>query len=149
MRAVVGADCHGHELFGIVEKARQARGHLGRGGRVAELRRQCGELGHIGQAGGANGDLDEFVGVELQRGAGTYILGDATTYVPFSGLQAILVAENQSITASGSLIYTFSWSVATDIVGLGGSTALGALVDDNIIQGDTVAIDITFVLTQN
>ena len=98
--------------------------------------------------GGSNGDLDEFVGVKLQR-ASTYILGDATTYVPFSGLQAILAAENQSIGAGGSLAYTFSWSVATDIVGLGGSTALNALVDDNIIQGDSATIDIAFTLTQS
>lgn len=98
--------------------------------------------------GGANGDLDEFLGVKLQRGV-TYILGDATTYEPFSALQAILAAESQSIAAAGSLVYTLSWSVAADIVGLGGSTALGAAVDDNIIQGDTAQIDITFTLTQN
>lgn len=97
--------------------------------------------------GGSNGDLDEFVGVNLQRG-GDYILGAAGTYVPFSGLQAVLAAESQSIAASGSLVYTLSWSVASDIVGLGGSTALGAAVDDNIIQGDTAQIDITFTLTQ-
>ncbi len=98
--------------------------------------------------GGSNGDIDEFVGVKLQRGV-TYILGNATTYVPFSGLQAVLAAENQSIAAGGSLAYTFSWSVATDIVGLGGSTALDALVDDNIIQGDSTTIDIAFTLTQS
>jgi predicted ribosomally synthesized peptide with SipW-like signal peptide len=106
--------------------------------------------------GDSNGDLDEFVGVNLQRGAGNYILGAAGTYVPFSDLQAILAAENQSIASGGSLIYIFNWSVATDIVGLGSTclapshtTAIGDPVDDNIIQGDTANLSITFTLTQS
>ncbi|MBM2824432.1 MAG: hypothetical protein HW402_96, partial [Dehalococcoidales bacterium] len=57
-----------------------------------------------GNNGGGNGDLDEYVGVKLQRGVGTsqanaqanftYILGSASNYVPFFGLEAVLDAQS-------------------------------------------------------
>ena len=105
-----------------------------------------------GNNGGSNGDLDEYVGVRLKRGA-TYILGDASNYVPFSGLQAALNAESQSLAASGSLTYVLEWQIATDVKGAGADGKFGTAddvqVDDNIIQSDTATVDITFTLSQS
>lgn len=116
--------------------------------------------------GGGNGDFDEFVGVTLQRGVGTdqasaeaafvYILGDATNYVPFSGLEAALDdALGQSVAADGgndTIVYKLSWSIASDVEGAGVDGLFGTgddvTADDNIIQSDNAEIDITFTLTQ-
>ena len=104
-----------------------------------------------GNNGGSNGDIDEYMGVRLKRGA-TYILGDASNYVPFSGLEAVLDAESQSLTASGTLTYVLEWQIATDVKGAGADGKFGTgddvLVDDNIIQSDKSTVDITFTLTQ-
>ena len=115
--------------------------------------------------GGGNGDLDEFVGVTLQRGVGTdqgnaeglfaYIYGSASYYKPFSGLEAILDAESQAMAASGgndTVVYKLSWIIASDIVGAGPDGDFGTVddvaADDNIIQSDNATADITFTLTQ-
>jgi predicted ribosomally synthesized peptide with SipW-like signal peptide len=114
--------------------------------------------------GGGNGDLDEFVGVRLQRGVGTdqinaesnftYIYG-ITGYSPFSGLEAVLDAQSQAMAASGgndTIVYKLSWSIASDIVGADGDGYFGTgddvAADDNIIQSDNATADITFTLTQ-
>ena len=114
---------------------------------------------------GSNGDLDEFVGVTLQRGVGTdaaaaiaaftYILGDATNHVPFSGLEAVLDAESQAMAADGgnnTIVYKLSWSIASDVKGAGTDGKFGTVddveADDNIIQSDSAEIDITFTLEQ-
>jgi len=105
-----------------------------------------------GNNNGLNGDLDEYMGVRLKRGA-TYILGSATNYVPFSGLEAVLDAESQSLAASGTLTYVLEWEIATDVKGAGldglFGTADDVAVDDNIIQSDKATVDITFTLTQS
>ena len=110
------------------------------------------ETAVAGNNNGGNGDLDEYMGVRLKRGA-TYILGDASNYVPFSGLAAVLNAENQSLPASGTLTYVFEWQIASDVKGAGADGKFGTgddvQVDDNIIQSDTVTVDITFMLTQS
>ncbi len=102
--------------------------------------------------GGVNLGLGDLLGARLKYGA-TYVLGDATNYVPFSGLQAALLAQNQAIAAVGSLVYTLDWAVASDVknAGADGKFGTGDDVDvsDNIIQGDGAAIDITFTLTQS
>ncbi len=109
-----------------------------------------------------NGDLDDFMGVKLQVGFGTdnataigdlgnhYLLGSAGAWGALSGLQAALNAESRTMTAaSGSdndtIVYRFSWNIASDIVTIPG----GAPADDNIIQGDTATVDITFTLAQS
>jgi predicted ribosomally synthesized peptide with SipW-like signal peptide len=101
--------------------------------------------------GGGNGDMDEYVGVRLQRN-GSYILGDASNYVPFSGLAAIVNAESQSLVASGTLTYILEWQIASDVKGAGADGKFGTVddvqVDDNIIQSDNATLDITFTLTQ-
>jgi predicted ribosomally synthesized peptide with SipW-like signal peptide len=80
--------------------------------------------------------LDQKLTVWVTRG-GTDIPGLGTTlaYVPMSDLAAGLNLENQTIAASGSLVYVLNWQVPT-IVG-------------NEIQGDNATLDITFTLTQN
>lgn len=115
--------------------------------------------------GGGNGDLDEFVGVKLQRGAGTdqttaeaafsYLMGSATRYVPFTGLEAKLDAESRSISASGgsdTIVYKLSWNIATNVKGAGTDGLFGTAddieADDNIIQSDSATIDISFNLNQ-
>jgi spore coat-associated protein N len=112
-----------------------------------------------------NGDLDAYVGVTLQRGAGTdqtnaeanfgYILGDASNYVPLSGLEAVLDAQSGAMAANGgndTIVYKLSWAIASDVKGAGtdGKFGTGDDVDvnDSLIQGDTADIDITFTLTQ-
>ena len=104
-----------------------------------------------GNNDGLNGDLDEYMGGRLKRGA-TYILGSATNYVPFSGLEAVLDAESQSLAASGTLTYVLEWEIATDVKGSGLDVLFGTAddvaVDDNIIQSDKATVDITFTLTQ-
>ena len=54
-----------------------------------------------GNNGGGNGDLDQYVGVKLQRN-GNYILGDAGNWGAFANLQATLNAESQSLGACPS-----------------------------------------------
>lgn len=104
-----------------------------------------------GNNGGGNGDFDEYVGVRVKRDA-TYILGDASNYVPFSGLEAALDAESQALAASGTLTYVLEWAIATDVKGAGVDGKFGTgddvQVDDNIIQSDKATVDITFTLTQ-
>lgn len=104
-----------------------------------------------GNNGGSNGDLDEYTGVRLKRN-GTYILGDASNYVPFSGLAAVLNAESQALSASGTLTYVLEWAIASDVKGTGTDGKFGTgddvQVDDNVIQSDKATLDITFTLTQ-
>jgi predicted ribosomally synthesized peptide with SipW-like signal peptide len=101
--------------------------------------------------GGGNGDLDEYMGVRLERD-GTYILGDASHYVPFSDLEAALDAESESLVASDTLTYVLEWAIASDVKGAGADEEFGTAddveVDDNIIQSDKATLDITFTLTQ-
>jgi predicted ribosomally synthesized peptide with SipW-like signal peptide len=105
-----------------------------------------------GNNGGGNGDLDTYLGVRATRD-GTYILGNASHYVPASGMQAALNAENQSMAAGGTITYVLEWSLTSDIMGAGADGLFGTAddvqVDDNIIQSDTATVDITFTLTQS
>lgn len=105
-----------------------------------------------GNNGGSNGDLDEYMGVRLKRD-GNYILGDASHYVPFSGLEAVLDAQSRSLTASGTLTYVLEWEIASNVKGAGTDGEFGTAddteIDDNIIQSDKATIDITFTLTQS
>jgi len=119
-----------------------------------------------GNNDGGNGDLDQYMGIKLQRGVGTdqpsatanfsYILGSADNYVPFSGLQAVLNAQSVAIAGDGgndTVVYKFSWSIANPLKGAGPDGLFGTgddvLVNDNIIQSDTAQIDITFTINQN
>lgn len=117
------------------------------------------------------GDLDEFVGVKLQRGAGTdqasaiasftYILGDADYYATLAEFEAALDAAGYAMESYGgnkldTLVYRLTWNIASDIKGPGVNGKLGETTsnddiaaDDNIIQSDSVVIDITFTLTQS
>jgi predicted ribosomally synthesized peptide with SipW-like signal peptide len=101
--------------------------------------------------GGGDGDLDEYMGVRLERD-GTYILGDASHYVPFSDLEVVLDAESESLAASDTLTYVLEWEIASDVMGAGADGEFGTAddvdEDDNIIQSDKATLDITFTLTQ-
>jgi len=96
-----------------------------------------------GNNGGGDGDLDEYMGVRLERD-GTYILGTASHYVPFSDLEVVLDAESESLAASDTLTYVLEWEIASDVMG----AADDVDEDDNIIQSDKATLDITFTLTQ-
>ena len=114
----------------------------------------------IASNGGTNLGLGDLFGVKLTRN-GTYILGTADNYVPLSGLEAVLDAEtSKAMAASGTITYVLSWALPTDIMKAGVDGKFGVVppadppsddvqVDDNIIQGDSVTIDITFTLTQS
>lgn len=104
----------------------------------------------IGNDSGSNGDLDQYMGVKLTRN-GTYILGNASYYVPISGLEAVLDAEtNIALASGGSVTYILYWSLAADLRADNGGVfdGTGTDVNDNIIQSDTAQIDITFTLNQ-
>lgn len=114
------------------------------------------------------GDLDEFLGVKLQRGIGTdqasaetafvYVLGTADAYATFSDLEAVLDGDSQAMAASGgddTIVYKLTWNIASDVMGPGSNGTLGettgnddVAADDNIIQSDNAEIDITFTLNQ-
>jgi predicted ribosomally synthesized peptide with SipW-like signal peptide len=102
-------------------------------------------------AAGAGG-LNQYMGVRLMRD-GSYILG-ITGYVPFSGLETVLDAQNQTLAASGTITYVLEWQIQSDIETAGDdgvfdtNDANEVDVDDNKIQSDSANIDITFTLTQ-
>lgn len=116
--------------------------------------------------GGSNGDIDEFVGVKLQRGVGadetaaitafTYIVGTADDFIAFSQLNATLTAESQALAALGgndTIVYRLSIEVEADITDPGANYLFGdgaddGTADDNIIQSDSADLDITFTLDQ-
>jgi len=117
--------------------------------------------------GGADGDLDEFVGVKLEYGIGAdqtaaeaafgYLVGAAGYYTAFSELEAALDAETQTLAATGgadTIVYKISFEVETDITDPGTDKNFGfggddGTADDNIIQSDTCTMDVTFTLTQS
>jgi len=109
------------------------------------------ESAAVGNNGGGNGDLDQFMGVRAKRN-GTYFFGDASNYVPMSGLAAALNAESQTLAAGGSLTYVLEWQLASDPKDAGADGKFGTVddvqVDDNIIQSDQVTVDVTFTLVQ-
>jgi len=110
------------------------------------------EAAVAGNNGGGNGDLDQYMGVRVKRD-GSYFLGDASNYVPVSSLAAALNAESQALTAGGTITYVLEWQLATDLKDAGPDGKFGTAddvqVDDNIIQSDTAAVDVTFTLTQS
>lgn len=109
------------------------------------------ENADLNNNGGGNGDLDDYMGVRVKRN-GTYFLGDASNYVPFSGLQMALNAQSNAIVASETTTYVLEWSIASDVKGAGADGKFGTgddvLINDNIIQSDSAQIDITFALIQ-
>ena len=105
----------------------------------------------IADNSGVNLGLGDLMGIKLKYGA-TYVLGDASNYVPFSGLQAALRAQNQRIAAGGSLVYTLEWAVASKVKKAGKDAKFGTVddvdVNDKIINGDTAQFNSIFTLTQ-
>ncbi|MDD4876830.1 MAG: TasA family protein [Dehalococcoidales bacterium] len=113
---------------------------------------------------GGNGDLDEYIGVTLTQkigsAAATYLLGDATNKVPISGLEAALDAVTGGASPTmqedgvdgDTIIYVLTWEIAADVEGAGVDVKFGTAddvaADDNVLQSDTVDIDITFTLDQ-
>ncbi|MDO8636904.1 MAG: SipW-dependent-type signal peptide-containing protein [Dehalococcoidia bacterium] len=105
-------------------------------------------------AGGAGepGEMDLYMGVQL-TGNGTYLVGSATNYGKWSDLVTALNAQTESMAGGASRIYVLSWSLALDLKGAGIDLLFGTgddvPVDDNIIQSDSITLDITFTLTQS
>jgi len=114
---------------------------------------------------GGNGDLDECLGVTLQRGIGTdessaqssmtYLLGGAGTYAAAGGLEAVLGAQNVALEAGGgndTVAYTLSWYLPSDIRQAGPDNTLGTGddidVNENIVQSDSLQMNLTFTLNQ-
>ena len=124
---------------------------------------------HINTA--VTGDLAEFVGVKLQRGAGVdqtaaeadlvnnYLVGTASYYEEMSQLETALDGESQVMAADGgsdTIVYKLTFLIETDISDAGtgtnylfGDTIEDGTADDNIIQGDTCNMGIVFTLTQS
>jgi len=117
----------------------------------------------LNNAFGADGDLDEYVGVSLSQkigtAAATYLLGSAAEFAPASGLEAALDGvDDLAMAATGTdgdtIVYVLSWEVEADVstAGVDGKfedpNVDDVDVDDNILQSDTVEMDITFTLEQ-
>lgn len=102
---------------------------------------------------GGTGELDLYMGVKLTRD-GAFLVGTAGNYGIWSALVTALNAESRAM-AGGAVtpVYVLSWSLASDLKGAGPDFLFGnvddVLVDDNIIQSDSLALDITFTLTQS
>jgi len=95
------------------------------------------------------GDLDVCVGIKLQCN-GSYIMGDASHYVAFSGLASVMNSQSQTMAASGgTVVYLLSWSIASDGNGNIVEPGSGTLVNQNVIQSDTATIGLSFTLTQS
>jgi predicted ribosomally synthesized peptide with SipW-like signal peptide len=119
-----------------------------------------------GNNGGTNGDLDEYMGMWVQVGtdssqaaaesalANVTNGGTTTGYVPISGLQTVLTAiTSQAMAASGGnnyVVIKINWSLASNLkaANAGVFDGTGTDVDDNIIQSDTITINVSFVLEQ-
>ena len=115
-------------------------------GEVTEPEDKTGVNDHNGDG---TGDLDIFLKVTLQRGAGatqaaaesnfTYILGSNVNPVAISGLETVLDSQNLTMDANGgtndTVVYLLTWSLPNDN-------------NINAVQGDTAEIDITFILEQ-
>ena len=103
-----------------------------------------------GSDGTDDGDLDDYMYVRLSADfnkngdftdAGEIVLdrtvmGELETYFPLDILVTVL--ENHALAVNDYLELEFAWRIDPDIPG----------VDDNIIQGDSVQLDIIFTLNQ-
>lgn len=98
--------------------------------------------------GTAEGDLDDWMHIQLVAdldGNGTYEtilqngsgMGELETYLPVVG-QTYKKLSNHPMDPGDVVNFQFAWRIDPDIAG----------VDDNIIQGDEVVLDLTFVLLQ-
>jgi predicted ribosomally synthesized peptide with SipW-like signal peptide len=98
--------------------------------------------------GTADGDLDNYMSVAILadlNGDDTYettiqasAVGGLVTILPTVDTP-VTVINKSAMAAAGVIKLKLTWSIATDIVG----------VDDNIIQGDSVQLNLSFVLAQN
>ena len=94
-------------------------------------------------------------------GATTYITGNATHYAPLEDLEADWEALTPSMAAvvapddggADTVVYILYCDIASDIDGEGSGGLLGEAdspdVVDNVIQGDSATMAITFTLTQS
>jgi predicted ribosomally synthesized peptide with SipW-like signal peptide len=121
--------------------------------------------------GGTDAGLPTYLGVKVTKQVGssvanataataTYVLGAAGYYVPASTLEAALAADTASMPANdGAVIYTISWTIQSGIAapgmeapphyGTGTAVAsVGGINGDNLIQGDTLTVNVVFTLTQ-
>lgn len=89
----------------------------------------------VGNNGGGNGDLDQYMYCRLSRD-GSYITdGGGSNFVQFSNLQAALRSQQDvALDAGDSTAYLLEWQIGSGV--------------DNVIQSDTANIDVTFTLTQ-
>ena len=120
----------------------------------------------IASNAGVNLGLGDLMGVWVQVGIGTSQataeaamtnkLGTTTGYVPLSGLQTALTSiTTQAMAASGGSNYVvikINWKLATDLLKAGTDGIFGTgddvAVNDNIIQGDSATINVSFIFSQ-
>ena len=93
------------------------------------------EAAVVGNNGGNNGDLDQYMYCRLSRDGAYITNGGGSAFVQMSNLQAALQSQqNVSLAASASTAYLLEWQIDSSV--------------GNVIQSDTATIDITFNLTQ-
>lgn len=133
---VGGLGINGNVTFGLLKP--------GDSGNITWTLKNTGTMpGNLTMVSNATGTLVTANGTEYQdfmvwvtrNGTDIPSLGTTDTYVPMSGMSAVLNTESQSIAAGGSLVYVINWQIPSDA--------------GNEIQGATANLDITFTLTQN
>ena len=107
---------------------------------------------------GTDGDLDEYMGVwltqQINAGSVVDILGATAAYAELEDLEAVLDAVDEDLTAADVVTFTLYWEIYQDVHGSGTNTVFDdgsgddVQADDNVIQGDTATIDMTFTYTQ-
>lgn len=111
-----------------------------------------------------DGDLGHCLGVKLQIGSGidqaaaeaafTYLLGSTGSYAALDGIEDALDGETAAMAAENgtTVVIKLTWNLPSDVkkAGTDGIFGTGDDIDvnENIIQGDSGQIDLTFTLTQ-
>jgi hypothetical protein len=102
-------------------------------------------------------NLVDLLGVRLAittpTQAATYILGDASNYVPLSQLEAKLDSQKDwQLDPDETYVYKLELSLPTDVHAAGEDGKFGTeddvQINDNIVQTDTSTTDMTFYLDQ-
>jgi len=100
---------------------------------------------------GDPGELYKYMGVKLKRD-GVILVGHDVYYGTISDLIAVLNSESQTMAAGSTKTYNLNWYLSGDLTDAGPDKLFASAddlpINDNIIQGDSFTLNLTFTLTQ-